>query len=211
MKKLQTLCHILFLPLSAALFLTGCGEEGSLQSSLPTEGYYVDMAPVSNMTYSCGGKTAYTEIDGQFVCDSLPVTFHLGNIKIGEISEMPHSDAAVFSTDAMALPTLSVQHPQIIRLASLLYALDEDADISNGITINPDALDLINTLVAKGTSFETMSDATVQNIASQARDLNARENPEYQFQPLSSDEITIQLSTAMANVYNVNDVEKEAE
>lgn len=198
-----------------ALAFIGCGE-GSAPTAADEEtniaapqafGRLIDTAPVENVTYTCAGQTRQTNAQGEFACSSFPVWFSIGNIEIAKVTKLPNSDAAVFTQNLLSHSTVAKRHPEVIRLSSFLNSIDNDANASNGLTLDPQSIDLINNLVVKKTAFNLLGDETLGSIVAQVQAQNARRDPTYHFVPLSVDDITMGLSIAAGKQYNTTDKE----
>lgn len=211
---------------SAALLFGGCGggsgsgsdtiaSNPSAEESQPTgnsgiqpaashaTGLFIDAAAVANLTYSCDGKTAQTDAQGGFACAQMPVTFSIGKITLGKLESLPNADAAVFSQNTLGLPSIATRHPMAVKLSAFLAILDDDGDLSNGIRISADSVDIINTAIDTQTAFEQLDDAVLQNIREQIVDANMNRAPAYHYTQPSSDEITRDLSIAVAKTYQI--------
>ncbi len=214
----------LWLPgfVSAALLFGGCGggsgagsdtiaseqtkpaDSGNAQqASARVTGLFIDTAPVANLTYTCDDKTAQTDTHGFFACEQMPVSFSIGKIVLGQLESMPNADAAVFSQNTLGLPSIATRHPQTIRLSSFLALLDDDGDLANGIRISAESLNIINTSLASEIAFEKLDDTTLQNLSEQIVDANMNRARSYQYTQLSGDNITRQLSIAVAKSYHI--------
>ena len=123
--------------ISAMVLLGACGggdSNGGSFASTAYIGYLVDSA-VKGVNYSCGAKTDVTDSEGRFVCTSLPVSFHIGQLSLGSISRLP-SDTKVFPQDLIGVGRDKMEDSRVISMAIILQSLDSDGDASNGITIS---------------------------------------------------------------------------
>jgi len=122
--------------LTAAMVLTGCSGDDAGDGL--SKGYLVDSA-VTNADYDCvadGEFNKTTGVDGSFQCRNMSrVRFRVGKLTLGEIEGLP-SDGYVFPQDLIGG---DLSDPRVITLAQLLQSLDEDGNVTNGITI-PDAV-----------------------------------------------------------------------
>jgi len=125
----------LVLSLSAALLLAGCGagSETSSKNLASIEGRLVD-APVEGVEYRCGTWILQTSADGGFVCESLPVEFHVGGVHIGTLEQLPE-DGAVTPQDLAGVARDRVDK-YTANIALFLQSLDDDGLIEDGITID---------------------------------------------------------------------------
>jgi len=126
---------VLFLSSIASIFIIGCGSSDSTteQPALSNiEGQLID-GYIQNVDYSCNdGSFSVTGIDGKFQCTSLPVSFSLGGLKLGEISAMPF-DNHIFPQDLLHVARNDINNTNVLALAIFLQSLDQDANVSNGI------------------------------------------------------------------------------
>ncbi|NKQ40615.1 MAG: hypothetical protein HF962_03495 [Sulfurovum sp.] len=135
MRNLMMMC----LAVVAGLFiLSGCGGGGNPPSEENPEkvtGYLIDSA-IAGISYDCNGSEAgaVTASDGAFECYSPPVTFKLGGMTLGTIQTLP-SDSKVYLQDLLGVDRSAFTDPKVVKLARLLQSLDENNDLSDGITI----------------------------------------------------------------------------
>lgn len=125
------------------LFLTGCGSDISSgkYTEVPKKGYVID-APVVNLTYSCGTKTAKTTEGGLFICPTLPVTFSVGDLTLGTVTSI-NDDSKVFVQDIVKSSRNDFTSTEVIKLALFLQTLDKSNDnnqiiIDDNITFSSD-------------------------------------------------------------------------
>lgn len=118
----------------ASLILVGCGG-GDSSTTTDSSGQLVDNY-IKNVSYTCGDDTnGTTDVDGKFICNSLPVTFSIGGVKLGTITNMT-ADNQVFPYDLIGVDRSDVTNPAAVAMARFLQSCDEDADTSNGISIS---------------------------------------------------------------------------
>ncbi|MGE4461877.1 MAG: cadherin domain-containing protein [Arcobacter sp.] len=81
---------------------------------------------VSGIKYINGSITAFTDINGnfQYIAGS-PISFYIGNIKIGEIEQLP-SDNKVFIQDLVGVDRNNTSDEKVIKIAKLLQSIDSD-------------------------------------------------------------------------------------
>ena len=121
--------------LSTFLFI-GCSDGVDSTTLIPTtiEGQLVD-SYVENVDYTCGdGSVGVTDIDGKFKCDSLPVSFRVGSLKLGEILTMT-TDNQIFPQDLVGVDRNDTSNSEVVAMARFLQSCDEDGDSSNGLKI----------------------------------------------------------------------------
>ncbi|HHD82434.1 MAG TPA: BspA family leucine-rich repeat surface protein [Campylobacterales bacterium] len=110
------------------LFLTGCGSDISSAeyTEVPKKGYVID-APVVNLTYSCGTKVAKTTEGGLFICPTLPVTFSVGGLTLGTITNI-NNDSKVFVQDIVKSNRNDFTSTEVLKLALFLQTLNKSND-----------------------------------------------------------------------------------
>ncbi len=136
MLKLQ-IKPILFSTLATTLLLVGCGSDtatSATQTNTAIEGQLVD-SYVQNVDYTCAdGSVGLTDIDGRFKCESLPVSFRLGGLKLGEIVQLG-ADKQVFPQDLVGVDRNESNNSNVLAMARFLQSCDRDKNPSNGIEI----------------------------------------------------------------------------
>ena len=115
------------------------------------EGKMID-APVAGVKYMCGEITNITGNDGSFICDTYPVLFYAGGVKLGEIHTLAQ-DGYVTPQDLLGLQRDNYDD-QVAHLALFLQSLDDDGDIESVITLDED---LIKKLKDKQLDIKNMS------------------------------------------------------
>ena len=106
-------------------------------------GYLID-SPIVGLSYECGdGSTGITGENGDFNCTNIPVVFTIGNYTIGSISHIT-DDSKVFPQDLLGLSRDNQTDPNLIELTQFFQALDDDADITQKITILPSTKEKFN-------------------------------------------------------------------
>jgi para-nitrobenzyl esterase len=162
----------LALAAAAVAAITGCGGDGGISSTAFT-GALVDDG-VQGVTYFCGGKTGVTEENGYFDCTTAPVSFSLGTITLGTIDAIT-SDYLVFPQDIVGVDrndtidgSKQPEHTIVTNMAILLQSLDIDGNLTNGINITQDTVDLLNGLPPHNIadySVSEMEDLVTQVVA----------------------------------------------
>lgn len=107
-------------------------EENSEEESNQIVGYVIDSA-VEGLKYRCGDIVGYTNPEGKFACNTFPIAFYVGSIKLGSIMSL-HDDQQVFPQDILKLRRDNF-NSEVIKLAEFLQSLDGDFNASNGIKI----------------------------------------------------------------------------
>ena len=157
----------LALAAAAITAMTGCGSSSSTSRTAFT-GALVDSG-VQGVTYFCGGKTGVTGANGHFDCTTAPVSFSLGTITLGTIDAIT-SDYLVFPQDIVGVPRTQV-NGVVTNMAILFQSLDSDGDPTNGITIAPATVALLNSTTSplNITNYTpTSMEALVGNIVADA-------------------------------------------
>ena len=119
----------------AGILLSGCGSSSTTDTTaLVTSGQLVD-SYVANADYTCAdGSTGVTDTNGSFTCKTLPVSFRLGGLKLGEIAQVP-DDRQVFPQDLAGVNRADVNNSTVLAMARFLQSCDDDNDTKNGIKI----------------------------------------------------------------------------
>ncbi len=148
--------RILFwgISLLASSLLIGCGgnsgKPANTKASSPSSehskqtpikkivGYVID-APIIGLGYHCGQKSSTTDEHGRFECSEFPVTFSVGNLKIGSVSKnLFPKDKKIYPQDILGIKRSEVNDPQVIKLARFFQTLDDDGEYQKAIKITPD-------------------------------------------------------------------------
>jgi len=115
-----------------ALFLNACGGGGSSPKST-IQGKFID-SPVYGAQYRCGKlDNKITQQDGSFVCETLPVTFYVGGVKLGEVHTLA-ADGYVTPHDLVGVAR-NTYGQKVNNIALFLQSLDDDGNIDTAITI----------------------------------------------------------------------------
>ncbi len=200
----------------------GCGGGGD-STSTSDVGYLIDSA-VANADYDCladGDYNRKTGANGEFQCRTMSnIRFRVGKLTIGTINSLPQ-DGYVLPQDLLNITRDNLSDPNLVALAIFLQALDEDGNLSNGITIptyikdeltqeanfNPDDLETyLNTLsidpehIPTATEAQEHLRATLQEIR-RNQNQNANGGFDINNYPVSSN-ITQDLKDAIAHMGN---------
>ena len=117
-----------------ALF-NGCNEGNTSSVDTSIAGQLVD-SYIQGAHYKCSdGQEGTTNENGDFTCDTLPVTFTVNGIKLGEITSLPE-DKNIFPQDLVGVERSDVNNSEVLAMAQLLQSLDSDQDPENGISID---------------------------------------------------------------------------
>jgi len=127
------------------LLFSACGTSSSSSSTdnvTAISGQLVD-GYVKGATYRCAdGKTGETGLNGEFVCDTLPVEFTLGNIALGDVTTLP-TDNHVFPQDLVGVDRNDTNNSEVLAISQFLQSLDSDGNPENGIDINTTSVENI--------------------------------------------------------------------
>jgi hypothetical protein len=126
---------ILLSALTGALLLSGCGSsDTATELSSSISGQLVDNY-VQNVDYVCGdGSLGVTDVNGSFECSSLPVSFKIAGLTLGQIDTMT-ADRQIFPQDLVGVPRVDTNNSDVVAMARFLQSCDEDHNAQNGIRI----------------------------------------------------------------------------
>jgi len=137
---MKTTTYLALSILTSGLLLSGCGSSSSSTETTDTStvaatsGQLVDNY-VANVDYTCAdGTTGITDENGSFECETLPVEFHLGGLKLGQINQIPQ-DTQVFPQDLVGVARVDINNTEVLAMAQFLQSCDEDNNTQNGIQI----------------------------------------------------------------------------
>lgn len=124
------------------LFVVGCGRGGSETPgdrqpvARTAEGQFKD-ANVTGLSYVSGGQSRVTDSEGRFTYEvGEPVTFSVGNVTLGETE----GKSVVTPVDLVERGSSSSE--PVLNTVRFLISLDEDNDLSNGISIPEEVREL---------------------------------------------------------------------
>ena len=122
-------------------FLVGCGGNDSSSNSVNDESLkaqFVD-SPVAGLDYKTDTLSGVTDSNGSFEYskDDEKVEFFVGNIKIGEFNlSKLNTDKKILPSELFGLDRNNTTDDRVIKVIRFLQSLDDDANVSNGITID---------------------------------------------------------------------------
>lgn len=91
---------------------------------------------INNVTYKCGdGTEGITDTNGNFTCDTLPVEFRIGKLRLGKVDAL-NDDKQVFPQDLLGVDRNDTRHTEVLAMAQFLQSCDRDKDPRNGIDID---------------------------------------------------------------------------
>lgn len=116
----------------AVLLAIGCGGGGDNQQQPTTRtavGQFKD-ANVAGLSYASGGQSGITDSEGRFTYEvGEPVTFSLGGVALGG------AEGKSVVTPIDLIERGSSSSGPVLNIVQFLMSLDEDGDLSNGISI----------------------------------------------------------------------------
>jgi hypothetical protein len=126
-----------------SLFFTACGTSGVTSSSNNNKKIaYLKDTFVDGVQYKCGdtvtGITGDSGTKGSFEYkDDCEVTFFIGKVHIGKIdgNKIPYK-SSLYPTTLLGMTLTDTQNKKVVNIIRFLQSLDEDNDVSNGITIS---------------------------------------------------------------------------
>jgi len=120
--------RILILVIVSTVLLQACSNDGSTDAG--KDGTAID-STIYGLSYSTATYSGNTDANGHFRYDEgESVTFHIGDIVLGTAN-----GAAVITPIEMVAGQNSATDPTVTNIARLVQSLDDDADLTNGITI----------------------------------------------------------------------------
>lgn len=156
--------------LIASLLISACGDSTleepapELQSQNSSEemksnnqersfvGVFVDANRVEGLKYICDSKTSYTDKNGEFTCDTLPVRFYVGNIYLGAIEELD-ATYTIFTQSLLGVAIGATKNPLVTKLSTFIQSLDEDNTVENGVKITRKIDALINEKISSPKAY----------------------------------------------------------
>lgn len=142
MDKKRNISLALISLVATSMFI-GCGGGSSYgggssggTSGGNNNGQLVDSA-VFGVNYKCGdGSTGITKKDGNFTCSSFPITFKIGELKLGSINKINPLDRVVSPQDLAGVSRNDLNDAKVLAIARLLQSVDKDHNPDNGIEID---------------------------------------------------------------------------
>jgi len=123
---------------AATLLLSGCNSTTTASDVDSSFAGVLTDSPVAGATYECGATVDTTDANGSFECDTLPVSFYVGGVKLGEIDTLP-ADGNVTPQDLAGVSRDSYTE-EVEKIAVFLQSLDDDGDINETITLDNDVI-----------------------------------------------------------------------
>ena len=127
----NTFRRIYFFPVFIfALVVGACGGGGG--GATTSQGQFVDAA-VEGITYTSGGKTGVTDVNGNFsYATGGQVTFSVGGIVLGTVN-----GSAIVTPVQLIAGAKDQTDPAVTNIVQFLLTIDDDQDATNGIKITP--------------------------------------------------------------------------
>ena len=142
---------IIFTVITTATFFTACTLPANKKAKV------IDSA-VEGLEVQCAGQISYTSKDGSISCRYLPLTFKLGEIKLGQVYKIPN-DSIILPQDIVGAKRNDLTNKDVIKLTVILQSLDNDHNPSNGITIDKETRRKLSTFVdLHKTSLQDLKD-----------------------------------------------------
>jgi len=132
--KLVTIATII------SLILNACsgGDSGTVaETGTPAISGILTDSPVDGAKYICGNVTNRTGKDGSFFCETGPIQFYVGDVKLGEVNQLLE-DKYVTPQDLAGVGR-DVFNENVSKIAVFLQSLDNDGEMDESIILD-DAL-----------------------------------------------------------------------
>lgn len=142
---------VIFILFSIILFFSGCNLEEQKAQVVDSE--------VEGLEFQCTGDSAYTDQNGTISCAHMPIAFMVGQIKLGLLYKIP-KDALILPQDIANVSRSNVDDKNVIKILTILQALDEDKNPDNGIKIPLEVHKKLDTFI----DIKKMSLAQIEEI-----------------------------------------------
>jgi len=217
MLNIQNKMIALSLAAVASLFI-GCGSSDSGTTTSTTsstitstsiDGQLID-GYVEGVTYTCAdGTTGTTDINGNFSCESLPVTFRVGGLKLGGVDTLP-TDRHVFPQDLAGVDRNDTTNEQVVALAQLLQSLDTDSNPDNGITIDTNTSELLTSGDFNKEDLDAyLTEAHIEHTVSKDDAIAHLEKNQHQVQEIDDSNLPVNVTDSINTVkYDLDDATK---
>ena len=134
-------------------FIAGCGG-GSSSTTVSNDNITYDTAqfvdsPVAGLDYKTDSLSGVTDSNGEFKYNKndKKVEFFVGTIKIGEFNlSKLNTDKKILPSELFGLDRNNTTDDRVIKVIRFLQSLDNDSNISNGITIDDLTKDILRAL-----------------------------------------------------------------
>ncbi|NPA50591.1 MAG: DUF2202 domain-containing protein [Epsilonproteobacteria bacterium] len=166
---------------AASIFIGGCGggDSSDIVSGSDTQtGVFID-SPVDGLEYSTtSGIEGVTQDGGKFKFNNGDkVEFRLGKILLGTTT--PSNDGVVTPYE------LAKDEDTAVLILQLLQSLDEDGDLSNGITIPQEIVEKLNEKLNETKDIEDLNESVIENELEIEIDVNKSEAKEHFYKSIN--------------------------
>ncbi len=158
----------------------------------------VDAHGVEGLHITCQTNDVTTMKNGLFKCDGAPINISLGTFQVGTLSSIPQ-DKVIYTQDILNVPRAATTHPDVTKLSMILQSLDEDADLSNGITITQQSMDLLDNELTNFTDLHKMTITDVSKTIDNVITARKADDASTKLTKVSEKEAQINLTNALAN------------
>jgi hypothetical protein len=159
----------------------------------------IDANGVSGLTVKCNGTDITTEQYGLFSCNSQKISVYLGDFKLGSLAKIP-DDKIIFTQDIVGVPRAASMYPDVTKISMILQSLDEDGDITNGISITQKSIDETNNELANYSDISELSIEDTQNIIKNVIQQRKIKDPNTKLIGVSEKEAQINLTATLASL-----------
>ena len=158
----------------------------------------VDAHGVEGLHITCQTGDVTTVKNGLFKCDGTPINISLGTFQVGTLSSIP-KDKIIYTQDILNVPRAATTHPDVTKLSMILQSLDEDADLSNGITITQQSIDLLDNELANFTNLHQMTIPDISTTIDNVITARKADDATVKLTKVSEKEAQINLTNALSN------------
>ena len=174
-----------------------------ISSSGVYNGIVVNGSVINGLEYGCDNARYTTGQYGEFSCESLPITFFVGNLEIGSVTTL-NEDKVVYVQDIFNLPRGGTRHPDVTKVSVLVQSLDEDADLSDGINITQSTIELLNTEFGSSVSIRNISLGDIETALQNIIQTKQQQTPSVSLELVALDDAQDNLTRVMAYPFKVS-------
>ena len=165
----------LFFIFTISVILTGCGGGGSSESpDNPLYSAYLSDSRVSGVGYKCASLNGVTDSQGKFDYSSecSRVDFFIGSISIGSIERSKIvNDSSIYPSDFLTLDRNDTKDLKLVKILQLIQSLDNDNNPYNGIVIDKNVSDALQSVSLNLDDNATTTDDLNQTLQSVGKTL----------------------------------------
>ena len=190
---------------------TPAEEVASEDSTVPSGTLNVsDSSSIKGLTVTCASIEPRIFSDGSFECSNFPISFYIGEFKIGEVQNTT-IDNTFYTQDLLDIPRGATAHSEVTKISMILQSLDEDAQPFNGITLTDESLSLLSAHLSSTSDLTVLSFEDIDSIIEEV--ITARLNQDPGSQLRAVDYITAQsnLTTKIAELPALTYVQRTTE